>query len=163
MKPVATSLVSCSNAGVGSGEGVVAVSAYMGRTRGSRVLASAGDVLEMSVVRGVGGMCDICMCLARGWVEGVGEERIGFGVYQFWRNMGKVGYVSVFGCGGVGGEWVVGLGQRGWGGVMSVCVVSLDYLCCGRSMYLYIVLGGFLHILGAPSVQSCCTLSISVS
>ena len=39
-----------------------------------------------------------------------------------------------FGCGyvgGVGGEWVVGLGQclGSWGGVMSVCVVSLDYLC----------------------------------
>ena len=48
--------------------------------------------------------------------------------------MGKVGYVSVFGCGGmggVGGEWVGALGQAqgGWGGVMSVCVVSLDYLC----------------------------------
>ena len=48
--------------------------------------------------------------------------------------MGKVGYVPVFGCGGVGGvggEWVCGLGQGlgGWGGVMSVCVVSLDSLC----------------------------------
>ena len=28
-------------------------------TRGSGVLSSAGDVLEMSVVRGVGGVCDI--------------------------------------------------------------------------------------------------------
>ena len=29
------------------------------------------------------------------------------------------------------GEWAGGLGQdlRGWRGVMSVCVVSLDYLC----------------------------------
>ena len=34
---------------------MVAVSACMGGTRGSGVLASAGDVLEMSVVRGVGG------------------------------------------------------------------------------------------------------------
>ena len=32
------------------------VSAYMGGTRGSGVLASAGDVLEISVVRGVGGV-----------------------------------------------------------------------------------------------------------
>ena len=32
------------NAGVESGGGVVAVSAYMGGTRGSGVLASAGDV-----------------------------------------------------------------------------------------------------------------------
>ena len=39
-----------------------------------------------------------------------------------------------FGCGGVGGgggEWVGGLDQGlgGWGGVMSLCVVSLDSLC----------------------------------
>ena len=47
-------------AGVGSGGG----------TRGSGVLSSTGDVLEMSVVRGVGGVCDMCMCLARAvWVE----------------------------------------------------------------------------------------------
>ena len=35
------------------------VSAYMGGTRGSGVLASAGDVLEMNVVRGVGGVCEV--------------------------------------------------------------------------------------------------------
>ena len=39
-----------------------------------------------------------------------------------------------FGCGGVsgvGGEWLGGLGQGlgGCGGVMFVCVVSLDYMC----------------------------------
>ena len=33
----------------------------------------------------------------------------------------------------------------------------------GRSRYLYIVLGGYLHILGTPRVQSSCTLSISAS
>ena len=38
----------------------------MGGTRGSGVLPSACEVLEMSVVRGVCGVCDICMCLARG-------------------------------------------------------------------------------------------------
>ena len=59
---------------LGSGGGVVAVSAYMGSTRGSGVLSSAADVLEMSVVRGVGGVCDMCMCLARGGVGGVGAE-----------------------------------------------------------------------------------------
>ena len=58
---------------------------------------------------------------------------IGVGLYQFWWNMGKVGYVR-FSCGGVGvvgGEWVISLGQGlgKWGGVMSRCVVSLDYLC----------------------------------
>ena len=35
------------------------VSTYMGGTRGSGVLASACDVLEKSVVRGVGGVCDM--------------------------------------------------------------------------------------------------------
>ena len=49
------------NADVGSGGGVVAVSAYMGGTRGSGVLASAGDVLEMSVVRGA-----VCVWLGAG-------------------------------------------------------------------------------------------------
>ena len=60
------------HASLGSGGGVVAVSAYMGGTRGSGVLASAGDLLEMSVVRRVGGVCDMCMygtmeeaCLSR--------------------------------------------------------------------------------------------------
>ena len=41
-------------------------SACMSGTRGSSVLSSTGDVL----VRGVGRVCDMCMCLARGvWVE----------------------------------------------------------------------------------------------
>ena len=53
------------DAGVGTWG--VAVSAYMDGTRGSGVLPIAGDMIEMSVVRGVGGVCDMCMCLARGW------------------------------------------------------------------------------------------------
>ena len=57
----------------GPGRGVVTMSAYMGGTRGSGV-SSAGDVLEMSVVGGVAGVCDTCMCLARGGVGGVGGE-----------------------------------------------------------------------------------------
>ena len=60
------------NAGVGSGGGVVAVSACMSGTRGSGVLSSACDVPEKSVVRGVGGVCDLYMCLARGGVGGEG-------------------------------------------------------------------------------------------
>ena len=54
----------------------------MGGTHGSGVLASAGDDLEISVVRGVGGVYDMCMCLARGRVGGVGGEcvtRLGLG------------------------------------------------------------------------------------
>ena len=54
------------NAGVGSGGGVVVVSACMSGTRGSGVLSSTGNVLGMSVVRGVGRVCGMCMCLARG-------------------------------------------------------------------------------------------------
>ena len=45
------------NAGVGSGGGVVAVSAYMGGTCGSGVLAIAGGVLKINVVRGVARVC----------------------------------------------------------------------------------------------------------
>ena len=84
---------------------MVAVSASMCDTRGSGVLSSTGDVLEMRVVRGVGGVCDMCMCLARGGVGGG----------------------LCFGCGSVGGEWVGGLdqGRERWG---DVCV-SLDSLC----------------------------------
>ena len=41
----------------------------MSGTRGSGVLSSTGGVL----VRGVGGVCDMCMCLARG---SVGEEGV---------------------------------------------------------------------------------------
>ena len=60
---------------------MVAVSAYMGGTHGSGVLASASDVLEMSVVRGVGGVCDMYMCLVRGgrcWGEWVTRLGLGF-------------------------------------------------------------------------------------
>ena len=44
------------SAGVGFGGRVVAGSAYMGGTRGSGLLASAGVELEINVVRGVGGV-----------------------------------------------------------------------------------------------------------
>ena len=56
------------NADVGSGGSVFAVNAYMGGTRGSGVLSSAYDVLEMCV-------------FGSGW-----GGRIGFGLYQSWRN-----------------------------------------------------------------------------
>ena len=54
------------------GWGVVAVSACMSGIRGSGVLSSTGDVL----VIGVGGVCDmcLCMCLARSGVGGEGGE-----------------------------------------------------------------------------------------
>ena len=63
---IAARLLGCEgdgSAGVGFGGGVVAVSAYMGGTRGSGVLASAGDVLEISMVRSVGGVYAMCVCV----------------------------------------------------------------------------------------------------
>ena len=61
-------------------------------------------------------------------------------------------------CSGVSGYGLgPGSGGVGW------CYVCLSRCVDGRSRYLYIMLGGYLHILGAPSVQSCCTLSISAS
>ena len=88
------------------------------------VLSSACDMLEMSV----DGVCDMCMCLARGG----GECMTGLGL-GFTNSGGTSGkWDMCFGCGGVGGvagEWVGRLGLGGLGGVMSVCVVSLDSLC----------------------------------
>ena len=51
---------------------------HVGGTHGSGVVSSAADVLWMSVVRGmrgVGGVCEMCMCLARGGVGGEGVSR----------------------------------------------------------------------------------------
>ena len=106
------------------------VSEYMYGTSGSGVLSSAGDVLEMSVVRGVGGVCDMCMCLAEVGVGGVGVSGLGLG----YPNPGGTGGkwdMCLFWLRWCGWEWLVGLGQGlgGWGGVKSVFVLSLHYLC----------------------------------
>ena len=62
--------VCCESARVYGSAGVVAVIVCMSGTCGSGVLSSTGGVL----VRGVGGVCDMCMCLARGSVGGEGGE-----------------------------------------------------------------------------------------
>ena len=60
-------------------------------------------MLEMNVVRGVGGVCDMCMCLAQAVWGGEGRvDEILFGLYQSCWDRGSVGHVSVFSCGGVG-------------------------------------------------------------
>ena len=94
----------------------------------------------MSVVRYVDGVYDMCMCLAWGGVRDVGGDRIGFGFYQFWRNMGKVVCVLVAVVWMVLGEWVGGLGQGlgGWSGVMPVCVVSLESVYCARRIPVHL-------------------------
>ena len=93
-------------------------------------------LVQLSVVRGVGTVCVMCMCLSRGGVGGVGGvwvTGLGLGFTNCGGTWGKWDMCLCSGCGGVGGvggAWVGGLGQGlgGWGGVMSVCVVSLDYL-----------------------------------
>ena len=61
---------------MGDGGSVVVVSAgYVGGTRGSGIVSSAVNVLGISVVRGmrgVGGVYEMCMYLARGHVGGKG-------------------------------------------------------------------------------------------
>ena len=95
------------------------MSACMSGTRGSGVLSSTGDVL----VRGVGGVCDMCMCLARGGVGGEGGDwmrELGLGFANPVGTGGVLDMCLCFGCGGVGGEWVGGLdqGRERWGGHM---------------------------------------------
>ena len=91
---------------MGSGGGVVAVSACMCGTRGSGVLSITCDVLDMSVVRGVGGVCAMCVCLARGGVGGEGGEwvrKLGLGSTNPTGTWGVLHMCLCFGCGGVCG------------------------------------------------------------
>ena len=85
-------------------------------------------MLWMSVVRrmrGVGGICEMCMCLARGGLGGEGVRGLGLG---FTNQVGGWGVLDVclcFGYGGVGGgEWVGGLNQGLEGGVV-LCLCEL--------------------------------------
>ena len=82
-------------------------------------------------------------------------------LYPSCGNMGIVRRVSLFGLRwcmrGEGRGLEPGYGRVGW---RYVCVsVSVDNI----SWYQYIVLCGYLHILGTHSVQSCCTLLISAT
>ena len=103
---------------------MVAASAYMTGTRGSGVLSSGCDMLEMSVVRGVGGVCDMCICLARAvwgfrcWVKGMG-----LGFTYLGGTRGKCDMCLSFDCGGVGGVGGV-VGRLGSGRVvLSLCLL----------------------------------------
>ena len=80
---------------------------HVGGTRGSGIVSRAADVLWMSVVRGmrgVGGVCEMCMCLSLGGVCGEWMRGLGLG---FTTPVGTGGVLGL-GCGGVGGVW-------GWG------------------------------------------------
>ena len=138
---------------------IVVSAGHVGATRGSGIVSSTADVLEMSVVRviiGVVGVCVMCLLGARRRRGGM-EERIVFGLYQLCGNSGSVGRVSLFGlrwCGwcrwGVGRGLGPGFGGVGWYYVCVSC--ECGFFCVdGRSSYPYIVLGGYMHILGAHS------------
>ena len=52
---------------------MVASARHVGDTRSAGIVSRADDVLWVSVVggiRGVGGVCEMCMCLARGGLGG---------------------------------------------------------------------------------------------
>ena len=64
------------NATVGDLGGVVVVRpvhAYVGGTCGSGIVSSAG-ISMVGEMRGVGGVCEMCMCLVRGCVGGEGAS-----------------------------------------------------------------------------------------
>ena len=79
------------------------MSACMSGTRGSGVLSSTGDVL----VRGVGGVCD--MCMAWGGKGGVDEwmRELGLGFTNPLGTGGVLDMCLCFGCGGVGGVLLI--------------------------------------------------------
>ena len=88
------------------------MSACMSGTRGTGVLSSTGDVL----VRGVGGVCDMCMCLARGGVGGEGGEwmrELGLGFAN------PVGVFRLRWCGWC--RWAVGRGLGPGSGAVGWC------------------------------------------
>ena len=98
-----------------------------------------------------------------GGVEGEGAEwmrGLGLGFTNpvgTWRMLDVCLCLGCGGVGGVGGKWVGGVaeGLGGGGVVVCLCELCVRILCVdGRSRYLYMVLGGYLRILGAPSVST---------
>ena len=100
----------------------------MGGTRGSGVLTSAGDVLEISVARGVGGVCDMCMCLVwDGCVGGEWVTGLGFGFTTSGGTCGKWDMCLCFGCCGVSGVGEMGGRLRPGSGRVVCCYVCACY------------------------------------
>ena len=90
------------------------------------------------MVRGVGGVCDICMCLALGGVGGVRGERVsglGLGFTNSRGTWGKWDMCLCFGCGGVcggvGGRLGPGSGMVGWCNVCVCCESGFSALMAG--------------------------------
>ena len=96
-------------------------------TRGSSIVSNAAGVLWMSVVRGmrgIGEVCEMCMCLARGCVGGKGVIRLGLGFTNPKRTGGMLDVCLCLGCGGVGGEGV-GAWTRVWRGGVVLCLCEM--------------------------------------
>ena len=107
---------------------------HVGGTRGSGIVSSSADVVWNSVVRGmrgVDGVCEMFMCLARGGVGGErGEWMRGLGL-GFTKPVGTGEVLNVclcLGCGGVGGvveQWVGGAWTKVWRGGVVICLCEL--------------------------------------
>ena len=67
-------------------------------------------------------------------------------------------WLGCCGVGGVEGSRLVPWSMIWEGGIVLYMCCESGFCVYGRSRYLSIVLIGYLHILGTPSVQSCCTL-----
>ena len=93
------------------------------RACGSGILSSAADVLGMSVVHGMGGISEMCICLARGAIGGEGGEWMKGLVLGFTNPVANCW--TCLSCGGIDEDCVGGLDQGLEGGV----VLCLDYLC----------------------------------
>ena len=102
------------------------MSVCMNGTRGSCVLSSTGDVL----VRGVGVVCDMCMCLARGEVGEEGGEwmrELGLGFTNPVGTGGVLDMCLCFDCSGVGGvgEECIGDWTRVGSGGVVLCLCEV--------------------------------------
>ena len=113
--------------------------------------------------------CVRCVCVwlgRRGWRGGEWMRLLGLGFNNPVRTGGGLDvwlcYLRCSGMGGIGGEWVEAWTRVWMGGVvLCLCEMWVWILCVdGRSRYMFIVIGGYLRIWGAPSVQSCFTLWI---
>ena len=94
-----------------------------------------------NMMRGVGGVCEMCMCLARWGVGGEGREwmrRLGLsfinpvgtgGVFYVCLYLGCGGVGGMGGMGGVGGVGVVGGVGREWVGGLDLGLEGWCYVC----------------------------------
>ena len=93
--------------------------------------------------------------------------RLGLGFTNPFGTRGVLDVCLCLGCGGVGGvggEWVgvlTRVRRVGWCYVCVRCESGFSVYMAGPAICIFF--GGYLRIIGAPSVQSCLTLWISDS